>query len=132
MITVYFLKNHVAVSHLFVQGLRAHANIMHAWDSLGVEGGWDDRVDGIFFLVVLVGCVINTHLMSTKDVQEIFASFVAPVKSMWANHAGMLFTGPDTYAGIDIWANHNHCIGVDGVQHGVEGGTELFMFRSMS
>ncbi len=47
---------------------------------------------------------------------------------MRTDHSGMVFTDPDAYLGIDVRTNHNCCVGVDGVEHGVKGGTELLMF----
>jgi hypothetical protein len=48
---------------------------------------------------------------------------------MRTNHSGMVFTGPDAYSGIDVGSDHNCCVGVDGVEHGVKGGAELLMLH---
>jgi hypothetical protein len=63
MVTAYAFKNRVTISHMLVEQLGAHEDVMHARDSLGVKIIWNARVGGIFFLGMPKGCVLSSQLM---------------------------------------------------------------------
>ncbi len=44
----------------------------------------------------------------------------------------MFGAGPDAYSGINVLADHNCCVGADGIEHGIKGGTILLMVHNIT
>jgi hypothetical protein len=59
VVTNSSMGNRFAVTYSLVKGLRAHKNVMHAWNAARVKGGGNTGVSDIVLL-----CVIEEHFLT--------------------------------------------------------------------
>jgi hypothetical protein len=100
---------------------------MHAGNSVQMVFCGDASVrDVILFSVVKEG-VFNLQFVRRKDMGQILTSVITSRDSIWSKHSHMFLAGVDAYPCIDVSANDDLCIRVDGVYHQIEDCTEFFM-----
>jgi hypothetical protein len=75
----------------------------------------DASIRGVILLSVIKEGVINLQFVSRKDMDQILASGITWWDSIWSKHLRMFLAGAYAYLCIDVSANDDLCIRVDGV-----------------
>jgi hypothetical protein len=96
---------------------------MHAGYSLGVVGGGNTGVGGIFF--VMEECVFYVQCVGSKNMQEILSTDIASWNTVWSKSLFLFVAGAHTNSCIDVASHYNLCVGADGAEHGIKCCAEL-------
>ncbi len=87
---------------MFVKGLQAREDVMHAWNAIGVKGGGNTGVSDIVLLCVIEKRVLDLHSIAAKDVDKVLASCVASCYAIWPEDLLMFVTSPCADMSIDV------------------------------
>ena len=102
VVTDSSVGNRFAVMYLFVKGLQAREDVMHAWNAVGVKGGGNTGVSDIVLLCVIEKRVLNLHSIAAKDVDKALAACVASCHAIWPEDLLMFVTSPCADTSIDV------------------------------
>ncbi len=94
--------NRFTVMYLFVKGLQARKDIMHAWNAVGVKGGGNTGVSVIVLLCVNEKRVLDLHSIAAKDVDKVLATCIASCYAIWPEDLLMFVTNPCADTSIDV------------------------------
>jgi hypothetical protein len=96
---------------------------MHAGDSLGVVGGGNTGVGGIFFL--MEECVFYAQCVGSKNMQEILSVDIVLQNTIWSKSLFLFVAGAHTDSCIDVPSHYNLCVEADDAEHGIKYCAEL-------
>jgi hypothetical protein len=114
------MENHLAFMDAFVQRLGAGKDVMHARNSMGMMDGGKTGVCGIFLRPVVEESVLHLQIVDCKNMEKVIASNIASCNAMWTQYFFVFVAGTHTNPCINVTAQDNLCVWVNGAKHGVK------------
>jgi hypothetical protein len=88
---------------------------LHAGNYVRMMFCGDASICGVILFLVIKEGVFNLQFVSHKDMDQILASGITSWDSIRSKHLCMFLAGACAYSCIDVSANDDLCIRVDGV-----------------
>ncbi len=102
VVTNSYMGNRFAVTYSLVKGLRARKNVMLAWNAAWVKGGGNTGVSDIVLWCVIEKRILDSHIVTAKDVDKVLAVCVALRYAIWSEDLIMFVTSPCADTSIDV------------------------------
>ncbi len=114
------MENYLAVMDAFVQRLGTGKDVMHSGNSVGMVGGGETGVCGMFLGLVVEEGVFHSQSVGCKNMEKVIASNIASFNAIWSQYLFVFVAGTHANPCINVTAHYNLCVWVNGAEHGVK------------